>query len=279
MTSFQDFFQKPEGFQDEQAMDWFGPAADYLLNKTKIVVGDQALRITEAEFYYFDEETHPDYFAHRDPLQLAFGRWYFHRMDGSYKAGSFKGLDISFGDGTAFGGVLIRGLEKPDGDLIDGPSLCVDHLLATGGFAKVALMDEAIAERPVWDQESPLTLVDTDEFDAKEVYRSSRVGLTLKRSFPGSNMPYYITRPYRFLTEPRRIKKGKIYLQMTLHREGLTPEEINKLTGSPKSSILKNIAAYDEGLALEDFSAFIRKDLKTADLARLHGTASAHPAP
>lgn len=277
MSQFASILAKPEGLSDESAFGWFRDIADYLLNRTKIVVGGQAHRLTEIEFYYFDEDIHPDYFAHRDPLQLAFGRWYFHRMDGTYKGGSFKGLDISFGDGEAFGGVLLRGLEKEDGTLIDGPCLCVDHFLAAAGQPKVATLDEAIDERSVWDEESPMVLLDTDEYEARDLWSCSRVGLTLKRAFPGSNMPYYITRMYRFLTEPRKIKKGKANLVPSLLQQGYSPEEINKITGTPRKSIESRQTAYEEGLALDGYEGFIRKTLTSDDLARLHGACVSNP--
>ena len=64
----------------------------------------------EVEVYYHAAD-HPDPFAHRDPAQLHVGRWYFHRTGGTYRGGSFKGLDLAFGGSAAHAGVLIRGIE------------------------------------------------------------------------------------------------------------------------------------------------------------------------
>lgn len=85
---------------------------------------------------YYSGGTHPDLFAHRDPVQLEDGRWYFHRTRGECRGGSFKGLDIALGDGTAYFGILIRAVAKPDGTLLDGPCVTVDHLLARTNTAK-----------------------------------------------------------------------------------------------------------------------------------------------
>jgi len=139
-------------------------------------------------------ESHPDPFTHRDPLLRARGRWYFHRTGGTYKGGSFKGIDLTFGDGEAYGGVLIRGLERPDGTLVDGPSLCVDHLLAACGVASVAALDATIADRLAWDPGNLLQLQDTP-LAPGPLLRTARIGLALRRSKPAPEAPQYVLRP------------------------------------------------------------------------------------
>lgn len=271
MTSLIKQLQRPDGLNDTNAIHWFEAAAEMICNRVELVVGGERHRLTEVEFYYFHDNVHPDSFAHCDPLQLEFGKWYFHRIDGSYKGGSFKGLDISFGDGVAYGGVLIRGLQKPDGSLVDGPCLCVNHILEKAKTPNVAFLDSLLNGRHVWDSSSPMYLEESEQLEAKELYRSARVGLTLKRSQPGSNMPYYIARPYRFLTEPRRIKKGKTLLILSQISNGSDATSIHNLTGSPRPTIQKHIDSFAEGQKLKDFRSFQKKELKSADLARLHG--------
>ncbi|HAX77412.1 MAG TPA: hypothetical protein DCY88_16650 [Cyanobacteria bacterium UBA11372] len=138
MSNWISLLDKPENLDEGETIEtWFNRIASQLLFGCYLVVGNQPHRLVEIEFYYFSE-THPDPFTHRAPLQLECGRWYFHRTRGSYRSGSFKGLDLTFGDGQAFGGILIRSLVTPDGKLIDGPSLCVDYLLAKAGVMGVA---------------------------------------------------------------------------------------------------------------------------------------------
>src|SRR5262245_43010040 len=144
MSDWENVLRRPEQFSDgNMADEWFTRIANRLLNGSRLIVGSVAHRIVEIEFYYHGDQ-HLDPFAHRDSLQLQLGRWYFHRTRGTYRSGTFKGLDLTFGDGKAFGGVLIRSLETPDGTLIDGPSLCVDHLLDRAGCESVAALDSAI---------------------------------------------------------------------------------------------------------------------------------------
>jgi hypothetical protein len=236
-----------------------------------LLVGSEPHRFTEIEFYYFGE-LHPDPFTHRDPIQKECGRWYFHRTRGVYRGGSFKGFDLTFGGREAFGGVLIRGLEAPDGTLIDGPSLCVDHLLARTEAADVATLDEAIAERVAWDEENPLQLEWKDTPEERPLLRSSRVGLSLKRSKKSPEPPRYIMRRYRYLSEPRRISKGKLHMVLALHAQGLSIDQIHARTGCPRQTIQRYVADFEEGRLQVDFDPYYGIDLSPKDLCRLHGT-------
>ncbi len=270
MAEWPTLLRKPET-PDEDAIDrWFSRIAGRLLNGARLVVAGKAYRFVEVEFYYH-ADAHPDPFTHRDPLQKTCGRWYFHRTRGVYRGGSFKGFDLTFGDGTAFGGVLIRGLETPDGTLIDGPCLCVDHLLVRTKKGDVASLDAAIAGRPSWDPESPLYLR-WDDDEERVVYRSARVGLSLKRGAASAEPPRFVLRPYRFLSEPRRTAKGKLLLVLALHARGMGPEEIRRVTGCPAASIRRYIADFEKGRGQTSFEPYRGKDLGPADLCRLHGT-------
>src|SRR4051812_37511319 len=113
---------------------WFARVADRLLNGCDFLAAGTPFRFAELEMYYHGEG-HLDPFAHAHPLQLRAGRWYFHRSGGSYRGGTFKGLDLTLGDGSATFGVLIRTIVGPDGSVITGPSRIVDFLLRLTGTA------------------------------------------------------------------------------------------------------------------------------------------------
>jgi hypothetical protein len=264
-------FHKPARLSDATAGDWFALVADLLLNRTAWVIAGRPHRITECEFYYRGP-AHDDPFTHGDAVQVRAGRWYFHRTAGAYRGGSFKGIDVTFGDGTARGGILIRGLERPDGTLIDGPSLLVDFVLGVCGVGTVAELDRSIGERLAWDATSPLHF---DEVDPRGlgVLACARVGLSLRRARPGSAMPAYLTRAYRFLTEPGAIAKGKPHMALGLHRQGRKPWEIREVTRTPARSIATYIAEYENGLRAGRFEDYFGADLGPRDLCRLHGIA------
>ncbi len=254
---------------DEVGAAWFEDISRRILQESALLIGGRPYRLREIEFYYNGGD-HPDPFAHGDPVQQTTGRWYFHRDQGSYRGGSFKGLDITFGPEGVVGGILIRSMSGPDGEEVNGSCLCVDHMLARTGMANVAALDAAHGERKVWEEGGPLRLVPAS-LPALPMWSTARVGLTLKRAWQHEEMPSYIMRPYRFLTEPRWIKKGKLHLVIALHQQGRGVAEINALTGTPRGTIQGYVDKYQEGLALDTLKGFRGKALDNDDLATLHG--------
>jgi hypothetical protein len=275
MTDWLTLFQRPAN--PSTTDEWFNRIAQRLLNGSRLLAGGQAHRLVEIEFYYWSE-AHPDPFTHRDPTQFSTGHWYFHRTRGTYRSGSFKGLDLTFGDPTSSGGVLIRGMETEGGALIDGPSLCVDHLLDATGASDVAALDRAIGGRLAWDDGNPLLLQPTDALEERPMIRSARVGLFLKRS-ARTDSTRFIMRPYRYLTEPRRTKKGKVHIVLALHARGDSPEDIQRLTNCPRRTVERYIADFEIGRQEADFAPYFDMDLGPRELCRLYGVWSAHKGP
>jgi hypothetical protein len=270
MTIWPTLLRRPTPFDDASATDWFTRIADQLLNGADLVVADNVLRLTEIECYY-SGPGHLDPFAHRDPVQVHCGRWYFHRTKGIYRSGSFKGLDLAFGGDGSYAGVLIRGVETATGALIDGPSLFVDYMLAQTRAASVSVLDQMIAGRLAWEAGNPVLLRTAAKLEPRSILRTARVGLSLKRAKSRPDMPRFLMRRYRFLTQPRRIAKGKPQMVLALHADGMAPAEIQRLTGCPRASIQRYIAEYETGRELSDFAPFIGSDTSPSDLCRLHG--------
>ncbi len=254
----------------------FRAMADLLLNRATLVAGGQPHRFTEIELYYLGGQ-HPDDFTHCDPIQVNFGVWYFHRAGEEYRGGTYKGLDIAIGHDGTHGGILIRGIEQLSLSTtrIDGPSLVVDHLLAMNrspSIRELVSRFDIRIDAPESPAESPLYVTVEDDHRGLPVYESPRVGLTLKRGDLESRRRF-IARPYRFLTEPDRIKKGKAALAVALHHRGEPPEAIARLTGSPLASVLKYTALFDEGKrrSPEEFAG----NMPVEDMLRLFGACHA----
>jgi hypothetical protein len=271
MTTLAEVVRKPAGVSaGADFAPWFAAVADHLLNRTDLVVNGAPYRMAEVEAYYHGPG-HADPFGHRDPVQVHMGRWYFHRTAGVYRGGSFKGLDFAFGSPGVFVGFLIRTVVAPDGTFVVGPSLTVDHVLAKTGATSPAELDARIGTRTVWDETSPLRVRESPQPRAQAGYATARVGLSLKRARGEPDMPAFLMRPYRYLTEPR-IAKGKPQTVIALHQRGGTPDAIRELTGSPRRSVEAYLAAYTAGLSSTDFGPYIGKDLSTGELCRLIGT-------
>lgn len=83
----------------------FERIADLLLNQYVLKVGEKSYRICSIEFYY-KQAQHLDKAAHAHQRQLSCGEWYFHG----------SGLDITFGNESEFGGILIQSIKELEGD-------------------------------------------------------------------------------------------------------------------------------------------------------------------
>lgn len=264
---------RPADFTDANARWWFFNLAQRLLFGCRLVANGVPLRIIEVEAYYHGPG-HDDPFAHRDPVQLTPSRWYFHRTGGAYRGGSFKGLDVAFGnrDLNAYGGMLIRGVELPDGRVIDGPSLTVDHLLKTTGCRTVAELDSAHGERLAWEP-GVLQLVASPGSCHGPTTQSLRVGLSLKKrqyTPEGPAFPY-LFRPYRYLSEPQRTAKGKPHMVLPGIASEYIADELSHITGCPISAIRRYVADFAAGRSLTSPESFFGKELGTADLCSLYG--------
>lgn len=251
---------------------WFEAIATLLLQRCALRIAGEPHRIIELELYYHSVE-HPDPFVHQDARQARVGRWYFHRRGGHYTGGSYKGLDLTFGPEGIIGGVLIRTLKTPQGQLIHGCSLCVDHILSKTGFEHVRQLDEALGEAPIWS-ESPYVQVDEVSQPSGELahmlYSSARVGLTLKRAESFELMPDYIMRPYRFFSEPS-LPKGKLHTIIALYKQGADTSHIHALTRSPVKTIERYIKAFERGRSRGQLGLYMGRALKPDELCELHG--------
>lgn len=251
---------------------WFEAIAALLLERCALRIAGEPHRIIELELYYHSDE-HPDPFVHQDTRQARVGSWYFHRRGGQYTGGSYKGLDLTFGPEGVIGGVLIRTLKTPQGQLVHGCSLCVDHILSKTGFERVRQLDEALGDAPIWTESPFLQLVEVSQPSgelAHTLYSSARVGLTLKRAKSFELMPDYMMRPYRFFSEPS-LPKGKLHTIIALYKQGADVARIRALTQSSPTTIERYIKAFEVGRSRGVLEHYIGRALKPAELCELHG--------
>ena len=249
---------------------------DALLTRYVIDAGGQRFRPVEVELYLHGAG-HPDPFTHGHREQERAGYWYLHRSgpNGGFKGGSFKGIDLACGQPGAPAGILIRSLQRTDGDdvgaFIIGPSLWVDALLAATGCARVPDLHAAMGELGVGTSENPVRLVASDELPERRQFRTARVGLTLKDRSALDLRMHFVMGPYRWLTAPRAIKKGRLLLLVALLADGWPRADIAALTGSPSSAIDRAATRLAEGRALP-LAEFVGKDLDSVALARMYGS-------
>ena len=272
---WQTLLTRPQDFATGTTAEaWFTRIAEVLLNRAVLRVNGASHRLIEIEFYY-NITGHADDFAHSHPVQALSGRWYFHRTGESYRGGSFKGLDLALGDGVGYGGVLLRGLEKPDGTIIDGPSLLVDHLLTTTRHTRTVDLDAAIADKLAWDDRQPLVLREAG-LTPRELLRTARIGLSWKRRTELADEPnrHFLVRRYRYLSQPTRTAKGKLQTVLALLADGFSPEVIHKMTGSSVKVIQRYAADFVAGRRETNLARYYGRAWSSADFCRLHGALS-----
>ncbi|MCK6510979.1 DNA-3-methyladenine glycosylase [Myxococcota bacterium] len=269
----------------EEAESIFDEIAETLLNETILRVGGRPYRLVEIEFYA-NGSTHPDPFAHCDEMQLRTAHWYFHRTGEEYRGGSFKGLDITFAPEGYYGGILIRTIEGLVGEgeeevFISGPSLSVDHILAGCGAGSVVELVERMGDRSVVreDAERLLWLEHDPSISKREVVKTPRFGLFLKRgdgkNTPAESLPSrYVMREYRYISDARRVKKGRHFTSLSLALQGADLETIHQRVGTPRKSIASYIEAFEAGKQ-KALRSFFYKDVSTTEQCELYGACAA----
>lgn len=244
--------------------------AELVLQRATLRAGDARLRVLEVEAYV-RARWHPDPFAHADPAQNALGRWYFHRAGGTFRAGTFKGVDLTFGAEGVHAGLLIRAVRAGDGARVEGPSCVVDRALAATGHATVASLSRAC---DAGDHDAlALTLDETPRRDA--VYAGPRVGLTLRQGATPARV-FFLPRPYRYVVDPRAAKKGRAAIAIGMHLQGASPPAIAGITGSALAQVRAWIDAFERGRELPPESLRAAEDGDA--LCALLGSCVAHGA-
>lgn len=209
---------------------------------------------------------HQDTFIHGDDLQRQNGQWYFHRYgSNSYKGGTYKGLDISFGKGAkAHGGILIRSLislsPPPVNDFIEGPCNSVNKILKlnSDGAKDLEIVDLVGLKNfslDIFNKESCLHFSGLHETENKDLFRiietknlfkCPRVGLTLKRHDAHKERFWMID--YRYFIYPDKNKKYSIFIILAMIKQGFSTSQIAKETKSKAQTIEELKANYEAGL-------------------------------
>lgn len=178
---------------------YFASFANYILNKTVIICNNVNLRICEIEFYLKSDD-HKDPYVHDLAEQHTYSNWYFHRYNnGTYKNGTFKGLDITFGDKSKAFGILIRSIYHPIDKIIEGPCKTVNKLLEL--FEVKSIMDFT-DNKTMSIFNDKLKLVEMPDYDTQTIIRGPRIGLSNK------NIEYQ-NKDYRFAIKGMIKKKVK----------------------------------------------------------------------
>lgn len=208
-------FNKLNGISINEIENEFYNVADIIFNYGKIIVNDTTFLIREIEFYYYKDIEHEDMFTHKNAKQKEMLKWYFHGA----------GVDITFGNKNAYGGILIRSILKVNAKnssnnvFIDGSINTFDALFS---FQKNVTEQNSIqlmfSEKPNYRNEI-------------DIIKSLRVGLSFKKDIDIETQKNFIAKKYRFVVfdkeNPKQItQKNKFVLTVSANENGLDTKAV-----------------------------------------------------
>lgn len=252
---------------NQKTIEYFLNGAKLMFFQRSLVVNGNYCRIAEVEFY-----RSPDPFIHGDQeQQMTCNCFYFHRKGGTYKNGTFKGLDITMGDGVSYGSMLIRSLMTPDG-FIEGPCNVVDYILEQTKKENIQNLLKAISPPslpvPIYFQNPFLMLVPA-EYPEVKIYNGPRVGLSLNRETEINGLfCNYVMKEFRFTCFPKLLKKDRNILVVAARLKGI-PDDVIKEDFVLQASLLgKWVTQFIKGKTLhcEYFLTLENKKLDKANI-------------
>jgi hypothetical protein len=170
----------------ETILESIDTVAEKIVNNFCLKINNAFYKIIDFEFYIFSDKF-PDPHTYKNDLQLQNGKFYVHA----------SGVDITFGDGTNHGGILLRSIvklsEKIEDDngfmekQFDGP-----QIVATEIFSNINSL--------IGLERNEISLIDIRtqnqkfNFTAAKKVKTKRVGLTPK---PNDSKDIYLNLPLR----------------------------------------------------------------------------------
>jgi|SaaInlStandDraft_5_1057022.scaffolds.fasta_scaffold18447_2 3-methyladenine DNA glycosylase Mpg len=221
--------------------------ASHLLKQFKIKIGDTTCSIEEVEVYYHSQD-HKDKYTHRSSNQLKNATWYFHQFpNGSYKGGTFKGLDITFGnEKDIHAGMLIRSIMNVDtNEFFMGPCNSVNYIIKQSGTDSIIDLVGSMQNLNVLNDKNAFHLELSDTVDNEQIFTGPRVGLSHK-------FPEYLIKGYRYMKTPKKIPKCRTSMVSALYVSGKNANEISSVMNLPLNSVKKSITEFDDAENLDE---------------------------
>ena len=146
-----------------------------VLDTRQLNINGQIASLVEIEAY-LHSASHPDPYVHQNQDQKNYATWYFHKhKNGTYKGGTFKGMDLILGNEKFFFGILIRTIRVGD-NVIEGPCNCVNYILKTCGKDTVK---DLVDSNGIDVTKGLVTLIKSDSVNSN-IISGPRIGLSDK---------------------------------------------------------------------------------------------------
>ena len=202
----------------------FTRIAERLFKDYQLQVNSSYYRLLDIEFYYHADSVYEGVYAHKHKAQLECGKWYFHA----------SGIDITFGNGKNYGGILIRAIGK-----ISNKADNSKHFIEKEFHGPITVKTEILSHfhGPFESQQNVLQLLDVsyDRHPAlmpepKYIIKTNRVNLSLSKD---SDQNFYGAK-LRYVIFPRFKLKNKTQIALDMQQQfpEMTTSEINTQMGS-----------------------------------------------
>ena len=257
-----------ENWDKDQFLPYFHRICDKVLNQSYLKLRDELWKLREIEVYC-NGLSFCDEFTHGDEQQKKNGTFYFHRTGKGYRGGTYKGVDLAFGNSKCFGGLLVRTIQNDKtGEIVCGPSLCVDKILSVLGHEKI---EDCVAARGVsFTEESDFCLVEADSNRKEKIFTGPRVGLSLKSKKANDQTFEFWCASLRFVCNPSCITKHKQYLVLQLLADKTSVAQIATLLKIKQNVVSGYETAFNEGKKME-IKEFFGKNLNVSDICKALG--------
>jgi hypothetical protein len=205
------------------------------MNNYVLKIDELEIELTEIEFYYFECNNHQDLYVHLDKLQRQKGKLYVHK-----KGKGYGGIDLTFGNGSYFGGILIRGI-KSSNIFISGPAKVREYIAE-----KLNIENEYLKLQELFDNiENKISLEEKRNNKKEyEILHSTRIGLNEEVD------EKFYNALYRFIREDNKEFKNSAkiisYLTNLIPYPYKTPNSKSIKDFEEKLEIIKMIEKFKE---------------------------------
>lgn len=254
----------------------FDKITQTLFNDYNLVINGTPYEINEIEFYLYNKNFHPDVYTHKHKDQNQPCHFYFHKLGQSnvYKGGTYKGLDITFGIkiqdqnnnpnfSMTYGGILIRSISTKSNNKLEhviGPCKVVDEILKK---YNVETIDELInlhknIDKNIYNEETKLLktichdnnninnlLCFKKKFNPNNINTNCDITVKGPRVGLGFSNPNYVIKNYRYLNNIKINDKYRGTIIINMFKDGITTDNIERITGVKKNQINKYIESYN----------------------------------
>lgn len=139
-------------------------------------------------------------------------------------------------------------------------------LKQTGAEQIVNLVKQADFTNTIFSDKSVLRVVPAKQKVVRNLIRTPRVGLTLKKI--DQERPKYLMRDYRYLNIPEQMSKGKPYIILALHRAGKSSQEISDITKTKAPVVKRYVELYEGNKHAPEY--FLGKTLNTEAMCEIY---------